>query len=167
MSITLDDTVGGASSNTYVSIADADTYFEERLHSSVWTAASIDTKKAALVWATRILDRSVEWVGTIKTTTQALRWPRSGVYTSDYVSISSTIVPEFVKYAVCELAKQLISSDKFADHDTKGYKWMQVGGLQIQIDKYDRPQVLSKAVWWYIMEYASSKVSQRRILERC
>jgi len=167
MALTLIDTAGSASANTYVSIADAGTYFEERLHSSTWTSASIESRKAALIWATRILDASVDWVGSIKSTDQALRWPRSGVYTADNINIDDDIVPSFVKYATCELAKQLISSDRFADSDTKGYEWIELGGLQIKIDKYDRPQVLSKAVWWYIAEYATPKVGTPRVLERC
>ena len=167
MSLTLVDTAGSASANTYASIDTASTYFSERLHNSTWLAASLEDRKAALIWATRVLDYSVDWVGTAMVSTQALRWPRSGVYTPDSVTVDTTAIPDFIVYATCELAAQLLVSDRFADADTKGYRQMKVGDLYLEIDKWDRPQVLSKAVWWYISNYGVAISGQKRILERC
>lgn len=167
MALTLVDTAGSASANTYVSIDTAGTYFSERLHASTWVSASLENRKAALIWATRILDYSVDWVGKLKASTQALRWPRTGVYTKDSVAVSTTSIPVFVVYATCELAVQLVASNRFSDADSKGYRQMKVGDLYLEIDKWDRPQVLSKAVWWWISDYGVPVSGQKRILERC
>lgn len=167
MALTLVDTAGSASANTYVSIDTAVTYFSERLHTSTWLAASLENRKAALIWATRVLDYSVDWVGKAKTSTQALRWPRSGVYTQDSVAVSSSAIPVFVVYATCELAAQLVDGNRFADVGSKGYRQMKVGDLYLEINKWDRPQILSKAVWWWISNYGVPVSGQKRILERC
>ena len=53
----LDATVGGASSNSYVSVATADTYFDERVGASAWTAETTDEKERALIQGTRRLDQ--------------------------------------------------------------------------------------------------------------
>ena len=52
MPITL--TVG---TNTYISAADAEIYFDTRLFADTWTAASADDKAKALIMATKALDR--------------------------------------------------------------------------------------------------------------
>ena len=83
MAVTLDTTIGGASSNAYCTLAEAETYMEARLHKADWTAAADATKNSAIVWATRLLDEGLEWDGTVYSEEQALRWPRTGVYTRE------------------------------------------------------------------------------------
>ena len=39
MAVVIIADVGGATSNSYVTLAEADTYFEARLHTSVWDNA--------------------------------------------------------------------------------------------------------------------------------
>lgn len=125
MTLTLDDTVGGASANTYVSRDDATAYFEGHPFASAWTAAGDGTKDIALVYATRILDRS-KWAGNKHTTTQALAFPRSFVPTlefdaaPDFVAefyrddtmlyYDETTIPTPLVRATCELALQLLNA---------------------------------------------------------
>lgn len=60
--------------NSYISVADANTYFEARLGSSAWNDAG-DDKAVALIQATRSIDMQA-FTGRKKTTTQNLNFPR-------------------------------------------------------------------------------------------
>lgn len=70
MALTL--TVG---ENTYLTRADATTYFEGRLHSTAWDNATDTERDQALVMATKAIDR-LTLRGTRKVTTQTLAFPR-------------------------------------------------------------------------------------------
>ena len=138
MALTLDATVGGASSNAYATVAEADSYHDARLHKSDWTSASTATKEAAIVWATEILDRAMEWEGWAAEVTQKLRWPRTGTWDREGNSYLATELPEPLKNATAELARLLIASDRYADADTAGFKRLKVGDIELDIDKADR-----------------------------
>ena len=70
-------TPGDASANSYCSRAVADTYHEDRLHATTWANAADDTKDAALLMATRVIDQQFNWAG-FRTYpgTQRLEWPQ-------------------------------------------------------------------------------------------
>ena len=59
--------------------ADLKTYMAGRFGTGAYDAATSNDKKKALVTATRMLDRVVQWSGT-KTGTQPLQWPRDGAF---------------------------------------------------------------------------------------
>jgi hypothetical protein len=81
MPVTLVTTVGGASSNSYATLADATSYAETLWpRSAAWEGATMDTRNRALVTACRELD-SEHFVGDRVDATQALAWPRAGVFT--------------------------------------------------------------------------------------
>ena len=93
MAITLDATVGGANANTYITLADANSFIEGLILSddnAAWDGSSTDNKNRALFTAAQRIDRE-KFLGARVADTQALEWPRSGVrkpdtcllYTSD------------------------------------------------------------------------------------
>ena len=167
MAVTIDATAGGTSANSYCTQAEAETYFEERLHTEVWDAATGDDKKAALVWARKIIDDRIQWAGYIADTSQALRWPRSGVVNQDGLSVDSDEIPQFLKDAQSELAALLIASDRTMESSTKGYKELGIGrgDIKIVFDKYDRTSVLPDVVWQMVRHYGAyiSSVARRLI----
>ena len=112
MAITIDSTVGGLSSNSYVTEAEALTYFEGRLNSDVYDDATDEVKKAALVNATVRLDHE-RFLGrtTDDTLTQGLRWPRFGLVDRDGRLINSDVIPIEIKHAQMELALSLLATD--------------------------------------------------------
>lgn len=105
-------TVGDASANSYATRAEGNTYFGDRLHASAWSSATDANKDAALLWAAKLLDRSVQLNGTRATATQALNWPRDGMEDESGNPIANTVVPQVVKDVQCELAILLLSSDR-------------------------------------------------------
>ncbi len=99
-------TLAGANSNSYITVADATTYFDNRLDASDWTAATADNKAAALITATSWLD-TVDFYGDRSATTQALKWPRTDV-TCDGVEATASFIPREIKDATCEAALALL-----------------------------------------------------------
>lgn len=94
--------------DSYVTVAEADTYHLASIHGANWTAAVTLTKEQALLTATRMLERQ-EWVGAKTSPSQALDWPRTGVVDPEGVAVSSATVPAFIKNAQMELALALIN----------------------------------------------------------
>ena len=76
--------VGGETTNSYLTLAEAEAYIHARPFHDAWDVASLtdNQKNAALIWSTRILSHFSR-AGTYVTETQALPWPRDGVYDKD------------------------------------------------------------------------------------
>lgn len=95
----IDATIGGANSNSYETLAEANTYFDERVPLSTPWVASGNASIRALLMATRVLNAmavphrtlrkgcdcnyiytSRAWTGAVASPTQRLAWPRVGMY---------------------------------------------------------------------------------------
>lgn len=152
-------TAGAASANSYITETDATQYFTDRLYADAWNAASSDERKAALLWATRVLDSRVDWHGVRATAAQSLDWPRAYVKDMDaalippsdpnypgYTYLDGTIVPAAIKHAQCELALALLGGDITLDPGTQGFTSIAVGPISLGVDKNDKPQSLPRAV---------------------
>ncbi len=77
MAITLDATVGGANANTYITLADANSFIEGLVLSddaAAWDGSSNDNKNRALFTAAQRIDRE-KFLGARVDDTQALEWP--------------------------------------------------------------------------------------------
>jgi hypothetical protein len=117
-------TVGGASSNSYVTLTEATTYFATRLNSAAWTAASSADKEAALLTAcrrieacriavnrrpygygVRISDPLVYDPRAPYLDTQRLSFPRQ----VDRDTTGTYIIPQAAKDAQCEEALALLA----------------------------------------------------------
>jgi hypothetical protein len=136
----LDATVGGASSNSYVTQADATTYFGHRFDATEWTNASSDNRNIALMMATARLEQE-EYTGLRVDDDQRLKWPRYGVYV-DNVYQEETAVPRPIKEATYELApiKEatyelalafLKDSTLLADTGLEGFQSVKLGELDV------------------------------------
>ena len=155
MALTIVATAGAVDANSYCTLAEAETYFEGRLHKTDWEDASTGDKNSALAWATSILDETMNWYGFSMSETQALRWPRTGLASVDGWTVSSTTIPKFLKNATAEFAMHLIAEDRMADSDTMGFKQIAVSSIQITTDKFDRKPTIPQAVWNIVRPYGS------------
>ena len=111
--------------NSYISAADADLYFEDYLGADAWTGATSADKDKALIAATRRIDR-LSLVGRKADEAQALQFPRCYLMgtrpleypaTFDLLLKSTTedwecqaVVPRSVLDAVCEEALALLAN---------------------------------------------------------
>lgn len=108
----LDATVGGASANTYTTLAEADAYFLMRGNVE-WAAALGPDREAALVRATFAMDAkwNGKWAGTKAAGTQRLAWPRVAdrepltlLKDGDGFDIAADALPQALKDTCAEIA---------------------------------------------------------------
>ena len=132
MAASIDATVGGASANSYVTVAEATSYFEGRLNASEWSGASDDEQIRALIMAARRIDQEV-YVGRSYDDDQAMQWPRTGVYDPNDRIYGTDEVPERVKRGQLELALALLqTTDLLEDTGLEGFESVQVGSLDVE-----------------------------------
>lgn len=137
--VVLDTTIGGATTNAYISLAEADSLIHARPFHDAWDDAQLndDRKKGAIVWATRILSH-YPWTGTYVSEDQALPWPRDGVYDHDGRAYPTDDYPEWLKVACAEIALAMTTTDRLADTGTEGYSEIQIDVIKLKVDPNDR-----------------------------
>ena len=153
--MTIDATAGGANSDSFATIAEANAYHNARLHNETWFDANTDTKKRALKWATRILD-DMKWKGSKTASTQALEWPRAAVLNLNGDELDDATIPTFLINAVSEYAFELIKMDREVDSDTKGISQVMAGEVSVKFDKTDRPSKTPTSIYRIIKNYLAS-----------
>ena len=124
MALTVETGSASSSSDSYASVADADTYFANR-NMTIWSPLLTSDKEAALRRATDYMQQAYRerWNGMRVSTTQALDWPRQLVEIKDAPSgygsgpafYSSTAVPNEVKNACIALAIKAAAGDLAPD----------------------------------------------------
>ena len=110
MALVIDDTLGGANSNSYVNLADATTYFSTQLYSDTWTNATDDDQRnRALVMATERIDKE-DFLGSRGSITQSLKFPRLNLPLVDGIDFSG-IIPIGLKKATYILAQYMLTTN--------------------------------------------------------
>ena len=131
----LDATVGGASANSYLSIADATARADMLVHSENWDAADMTTRGTALQLATKLLDLLIVWSGIPTTEEQALAWPRMDVKDPlrPSMDIPANAIPGPVLDATLAYARELLAMDVIGSSDVKGgaVKSLKIDGLTL------------------------------------
>ena len=105
MAATINATIKGENANSYVTLTEANSYFETVPDSSTWTNKTDDQKNRALISATRWIDTFV-YQGDRCDENQVLKFPRTN-YQVDRVELSCSTIPLNIKYAQYELARAL------------------------------------------------------------
>lgn len=115
MAFVVEDGSGSATATSWISVADADTYATE-VGLTSWTGSS-GAKQTALIKAQRYITQVYRgsWKGQRSNETQALDWPRLGVYDADGWLIASTTIPQALKEAQVELAARALTADLVSD----------------------------------------------------
>lgn len=145
---TLVATAGATTANSYATVAEGDTYFDERLQSSNWTTEfDNDVKERALIMASRRLD-SLRFEGEKANSAQALKWPRILAFDDDGEEYATDAVPDLVKQATFEEAIRILndnasSTDTFAPTGLEGFKRAKVGPIEVEVDGTFKPGELS------------------------
>lgn len=96
---------GSATANSYVSVADADQYFDNYGAPTTWTGATTASKEEALRAGTQYFEVEYRerWLGNKASSTQALAWPRAYVYIDSYL-LDESAMPQALLDATCEAA---------------------------------------------------------------
>lgn len=83
--------------SAYLTIVDAQDYFDERLHTEAWDSAEDVDRDKALAMATKLIDR-INYLGEKTDSSQELQFPR----------FSDTEVPQDILNACAEIALKLL-----------------------------------------------------------
>jgi hypothetical protein len=97
-------TPGATNANSFVTLAEFNTYLSERLFSETASGASEPKKESALIMSTRLIGRWFIWNGAVWTQTQSLPFPRIGLVNANGQPIPEGVIPVELKEAVFELA---------------------------------------------------------------
>jgi len=108
--------------DSYISLVDANTYFNLRADAAAWTSASDSEKEKALATAAMLMNEII-WVGVAASSSQVLAFPRIGDYLDPVLGITVTlnpaVIPQRIKAANCEQAYQLLNNDGLLDETGK------------------------------------------------
>ena len=153
MAISINATVGEATTNSYLTLADAQAIIDGLIEDddiAAWASATTDQKNRALYTAAQRIDRE-RFLGARATDTQAMQWPRTGVrkpdtyintyavgfpfrITTDY--FTDTEIPDQVKKAQAVLAAYLNNNkDGLGLSGLEDYKAVAVGSISVTPDK--------------------------------
>jgi len=147
MAFTVETGSGAADSNSYVSVASADTYFSDRSNTT-WSAASTASKQAALVKATSYIDSMVSFIGFKTSGTQALKWPRYEAEDEDGYAIASTTIPQKLKDCTCEFAVLVVGGTDLITTPTKSVVKEKIdGAVEIVYDTHSPDGTRYTDIW--------------------
>lgn len=107
MAFVVEDGTGLATATSLVSVADADTYWTDRVgDNAAWLALDEDVKQRQLILASDYMrnTRRYNWTGNRKLVTQRQPWPRTGAFERGAGAIGDSVVPFQVVEAVAYLA---------------------------------------------------------------
>jgi len=109
--------------NTYLSVADADSYWADR-NNSTWANATNADKEKALREATQYLDGAFSFIGEVADFDQALAWPRvdAVVRQGNFKGklYDSDELPQFLQDATAELALEALDERLRPSQDRGG-----------------------------------------------
>ena len=149
MAVTLDATLSGATSNSYVDMTQALAIAENIPGGSDWSALDEEKRNLSLIVATRWLE-TLNYAGDRCKDNQRLKWPRSGAscdgITSDCAGIPYRIQESEVTLAI----KYSTEPGKFPGGGSGGgaaagtfVKRQKLGSLEIEYDQYSGTSVTS------------------------
>lgn len=161
MALIVEDGTGLAGAESYISVADADTYHTARGNETTWTDLDVTVKEQLLRKATEYMvqEYRLRWKGVRATAVQALDWPRGLVERPDYAyagmngytTISgdfyfpSDDVPVEVERACAELALRAASAPLGPDIGAPVLR-EKVGPLEVEYAQGARQTTVYQAV---------------------
>ena len=121
--------------NSYITLTEADEYFDQRYGSTTWFDTADIDKEAALVSATQLLE-TLQFNGYAATTTQLLSWPRWGTYYDPKLgyqtNLDPTAIPDVVKTAQAEIAFNILLNPDVLESGPATTN-LDVGGISLEL----------------------------------
>ncbi len=153
-----------ANANSYVAVADADAQIAlDPFSAAAWAALTSDQKAGLVIKASSLLDAKMAWRGNRVTNDQSLLWPRHGAVDDDGYAYEDdeipVVLPKATAIFAANLGVSLVAGDnpESAQNDLRGLNRLKVDTIELGIDKYDRPTVVSPTVIEMLATIAGSK----------
>jgi len=134
--------------SNYATPAEAQAYFDNRLHTDPWDDANLSERNASLAMATEIIDR-LNYKGSKTSDDQVNQFPRD----------ADTLVPEDVKKASSEIALALLDGvDPDLEFENLSMTSQTYSGIKSNYDRSTSPEhtlagVPSVTAWRYLKPY--------------
>lgn len=138
MSNVINAAVGGAASNSYVTLVEAEEYLTAKITNTDWNALNDEDKAGLLISAARQLDL-LYWQGSVVDNTQALQWPRYGMVNNHGWPVLPTEIPKDLKAAQVELAYSLALGNFLLEPDTSATEFSRVAIGDLDVTYRDVP----------------------------
>jgi len=152
MAITFDATVGGTATNSYVTVAEANDYFDRYVYPSGVTAwpsgsatATVTLKENYLMAATTSVDENL-FINYKYDDDQALQFPR-------YMQDDVEVIPEEIKRATYEEALAVLNGCSGADKEIyNGYTSEKLGSTSVNYG-FKRGTLRSYIAWGFLRDW--------------
>lgn len=119
--------------NSYVSLDEADTYFETHpYYSANWSDLNDDQKESFLIYATTTIENLFTWKGYASNLAQPLGWPRVSVYNKYGTPLTDNVIPNNLKMAQMELAVNAAAGDSFATSSSAGLDEVKIDVIELK-----------------------------------
>lgn len=143
--MSFDATVGGADSNSYVTLEAVSGFMALRINASAWDALTEPQQEAYAVTATLMLECSADWYGLPDSEDQALHFPVT----------NETTIPDAVQRAVCEQIIYLMTVDSttLPTAIQKGLSSLKAGPVSLVFDRSMIPNLFGRMVRRIIEPY--------------
>lgn len=138
-------------------VAEADTYFSNKLYTDLWTSASGDEKQQALNSATALINRFC-YKGSKTVADQIHEFPRTGIYVNGTM-ISDSIIPDDILRAQYEFAFAYIKridperEIRNARVTSRGYSSARITYDSSRLPEHLLQGVPSALGWSYLLPY--------------
>ena len=167
MSLIVETGTGSATSESYISVADADIYHAAR-GNAAWAALSTTEKEQALRKATAYMlgTYRARWSGMRFGTTQALDWPRSLVPLRDVpfsTYVADNVVPAEVSTACASLAVRAAAGALLADQ-TRRKSSVTVGPISTTYEAGGKVSVTYAEIDAMLRPYLTTGAGQVRLV---
>jgi hypothetical protein len=141
----------------YLNIAEAQIYFDGRLHAEAWDCATESDKNKALTMATRSIDR-LNYHGEKADASQVNQFPR----------LNDTAIPQDILDATCEEALSLLDGkDPEAEREGLAVTEQAFGPVKAKFDRTTaRPinilhGIMSMTAWHLLLPYLRDSLTMR------
>jgi hypothetical protein len=175
LTLVVEDGTGLPDANSYISLADANTYLAASIYNDPWFASDDTKQTTLLIAAARDIEHQYWFKGYQTNYGQRLQFPRtlcpdrnsrgnvrrlysmtplmsnlSGYFPMDFI-------PEQLKFAQAEHAKDLLVKDRNVDDPTKGLSAIAVGSIKLAFNSKDRARPFTDTVENFLADIATPK----------
>lgn len=131
--VTLVDSPGDPSANSYVSLAFSDTHMEGSVGREDWLLANVEVRQAALIEATRKIDSIFDWHSISTDENQALDWPQAYQWDKFGRRIPDNVIPVELKRVTADLAYAIFKYGNTNEPSSK-VDSVKVGPITLNLD---------------------------------
>lgn len=138
MALTVESGSGSSSSNSYISVADFQTYNTARGY-------TLTGDEEQLLLRAMLYVEALNFKGYKNTKAQALQWPRTGVYIDSYY-VDTDEIPPLLKDLQCEVALAIDAGDDPTGTIERGVKREKVDVIEVEYMDNAAPFNISRKV---------------------